>query len=604
MFVRTSRGILSSLRRGLVSSTILPLFVLLSGCDPSGNLMSPLSRTGKSSATDHRMIAAYRELQDRRFHVLADFESSEQNTLFQMITPDGPVGGVTISTERARLATGSRSLKVSLLHSRQQAVARTASQTTWPLHRNWTDYHLFVFSVYSPRRLGGFTFRVTSGTSTPLTYRHPRILLEEGWNLIRVDLGDLSDRIDRTDVRELVFKCDPLDTPVDLYIDDLILVDNTEDVFQTPERKRGDLYVRRQGRRLAVGAVDRFELVFARGRIRQWFDLLSDPDRSRNLVGTGTLGPTPVVVPNVPGATVSLDDASQWSGLGVAVEVHQGLLEVSAVRIVVQGEWRFGATHTLPDQAAPHHRWTYTIYRDGRIYVECSGSAAGPSDPPPGLGMAFSCDGDLGFQRHIAEGVPVARHPDRPSYTLFHRGEPHQADLLVVPFLPMPIRSLANPKDSRICALAIPRLTDGTFAFAAMMRVWPNDMDSPVQAAPMAADYCQPLPIRVDVGRLVRTDPGDLDNDGFSETQGCYVLQLDGTTGRIRLDGRKRLRFSPIFKLVDIADRDVWAYADGKLIRNVYRDPIEGFMLIEVDGVISTESLIEITSRKRVLLGP
>jgi len=550
------------------------------------------------------MAQAYPELQDRPFHILADFESAEQNTLFQMVTPNGPMRGVGVSTERARNATGVSSLKLSLINSRQQAVAKDTTQTTWPLHRDWADYHLFLFSVYSPRRLGGFTFSVSSGTSLQLTYQHPRILLEEGWNLVRIDLGDLSDRINVSDVRKLVFKCDPLDTPVNLYIDDLILVDNTRDIFQTPNRERGDLYVRSTGRRLAVGAVDRFEVVFARGRIRQWFDLVNDPNRSRNLVGPGTLGPTPVVVPNVPGAMVSLDDTTQWAGLGVAVEVYQSLIEASPVRIVVQGQWRFGTPDTPPGQTGPHHHWNYTIYRDGRIYVECSGSAAGPSYRPPGLGMAFSCDGDLGFKRHIAEGTPVTRRKNKPPYALFSRTKPNRADLLVVPFSTMPIRSLANPQDSRICVLAIPKLTDDTFAFAAMIRVWPNNMDSPLQAAPMATDYCQPLPIKIDVGRLVRTDPGDLDNDGFSETQGCYVLQLEGTTGRIRLDGRKRLRFSPIFKLVDVADRNVWVYFDGKLIRNVYRDPTEGFMLIEVPGIISTESLIEITSRKRVLLGP
>ena len=88
----------------------------------------------------------------------------------------------------------------------------------------------------------------------------------------------------------------------------------------------------------------------------------------------------------------------------------------------------------------------------------------------------------------------------------------------------------------------------------------------------------------------------DLDNDGFSEGGGYYVLQLDENIAKVRIDGRRHLRFSPVFKLVDVANRDVWAYLDGRLIRDVCRTDV-GDLLIEVPGVISREALLEVTSR-------
>lgn len=102
----------------------------------------------------------------------------------------------------------------------------------------------------------------------------------------------------------------------------------------------------------------------------------------------------------------------------------------------------------------------------------------------------------------------------------------------------------------------------------------------------------------VDAGRLVKTDAGDWDNDGFSEARGYFVLQLDGNVARLRIDGRRRLRFSPVFKLVDVMERDVWIYVNGRLVRNLERDR-EGNTLFAIPGVIDQETLLEITSQVR-----
>src|SRR5690606_28778294 len=118
----------------------------------------------------------------------------------------------------------------------------------WTLPRDWSRQQLLLMSVYAPRRPGGFSVSLRSGTQYPLTYTHPRIFLNPGWNLVRIDLGDLIDQVNLADIREMRFWCDPLDTPIDLYLDDLILVDNTREVFGSSNGPEGQLYVRAEGR--------------------------------------------------------------------------------------------------------------------------------------------------------------------------------------------------------------------------------------------------------------------------------------------------------------------------------------------------------------------
>src|SRR5262249_31981277 len=128
------------------------------------------------------------------------------------------------------------------------------------------------------------------------------------------------------------------------------------------------------------------------------------------------------------------------------------------------------------------------------------------------------------------------------------------------------------------------------------VRVWPADIDSPAQANPIADDYQHPFPIGLEVGRLGRTDPGDFDSDGFSEGRGYYTLQLDGSTAKARIPGESRLRFAPAFKVMDLGARDIWAYLDGRQMKDVQRDA-DSNALFMVPGVVSREALLEITSR-------
>lgn len=555
------------------------------GCPPSGS--GPGGYNPALAPTADRMVAAYEDLASKRFQVIADFEDPAQATLFRREPARNP-GGVELSTQQARRETGVGSLRINLTDSSQRIIAADTPDGQWALHRDWTRFHLLLLSVYSPRKLTGFAFSVRSGTDVPLSYIHPRTALNTGWNLIRVDLGLMADQVNLADVRELKFWCDPLESPVELYLDDLLLVNNAQQVFGPTEPAPGELYVRTQGQRLVVGAAERFELVFSQGLIRQWFDLSSDPAMTHNLTGGGALGPLPVLSAGTAEAAPA-GEPQRWAGPGVHVTVEQALEEALPLRVVVRGEWRLGEADEPAHESAAAHHWLYSVYRDGRIYVEWSG-------PAGEAGSAVCCDPDAGFQRTIVDRA-TAEADGRDAYVLFSREERGRADLLFAPFGSLPAREYTHPEDPRLCVLCPwPAAQERTSA-AAMLRVWPADIDSPAQAGPMASDYRNPLPIAVDAGSLVRNDPGDLDGDGFSEGRGYFALQLDGSIAKVRVGGRQRMRFSPTFKLVGVANRDVWAYVDGRQIET-YRDR-QNDALFEVKGMITGEALVEVTSRTR-----
>jgi hypothetical protein len=81
-----------------------------------------------------------------------------------------------------------------------------------------------------------------------------------------------------------------------------------------------------------------------------------------------------------------------------------------------------------------------------------------------------------------------------------------------------------------------------------MMR-FADDMNGEKLAAPYAEDYRSPDRLAVVQGEVDRTDPGDLDHDGFNEMEGCYVLKSGPTGAGFTLHGSELARMQPVFKI-------------------------------------------------------
>lgn len=76
-----------------------------------------------------------------------------------------------------------------------------------------------------------------------------------------------------------------------------------------------------------------------------------------------------------------------------------------------------------------------------------------------------------------------------------------------------------------------------------------DDMNSPAAAKPYADDYRTPDKLAVAEGKLVTSDDGDRDGDGFNEAEGCYVLTAAGKGVEFVLHGAKTRRMQPAFEV-------------------------------------------------------
>ena len=558
-----------------------------------------------------RLRAAYADLESGRFLTIADFEHRRHQTLFRA---EPPSTKPSISVRRSRLSTGAGSLHFVLPDRHARLICDDQQATGWALPRDWQGHWLLLMSLYAAQPVDHLTFAIESGLDQPQRFELGGLRLQPGWNLVRIDLSEAAQQVDLSDVRRLYWWCPQLNEPLELYLDDLILADNQQDLLAPSDDADDTLYVRRRGRSLHIGSSGRFELVFRQGRLQQWYDLGSDPQRNRPLAAGGGLGPHLLALSaqRVAGQ-VDASDYADFSALGPVVESRQRLLELHRSRVVVEGNWRYseprsqaessrsGAKPTPPVQ----QRHVYTITPQGRVYIDLSSSLK-PGDPPPAdVGFALCVSADAGFEPEF----PRSTQPDDAglSFALLGRRQASQADLLAVIHRAedAPIHEIL--RDDRELPVGVMMCggqpSADPFRWAMMLSFWPDDLDNLTEAALIAADYCVPAQLDVEVGQLVRDEPGDRNNDGFCETGGYYTLAMENALTRFRIDGRRQLRFYPTFKLVGSADTPCWAYADGRLLRRVWRSSEDvAFMLI--DKIVDKPMTIEVIAGDQPLQTP
>jgi hypothetical protein len=222
-----------------------------------------------------------------------------------------------------------------------------------------------------------------------------------GWHLYRFDLAEVGEEIDLADVRSIRWRAPEITAPVDLFLDDLILADNTRYLLDG-DASENELYVFTQGRRIHVGSPGRFELAFSDGVIVEWH-----ADRGPNLTVRSGLGPWPIPLSRDwsvrQAAPVVYDDPALFESWGTRVAATQRLVEKSRFRVVIEGIWRFtGSSDEVQKQMAPQHSWRYVVYPSGQVYVRVTSRTGGVSWPAERVGYAIALDGRAGFKRVIA----------------------------------------------------------------------------------------------------------------------------------------------------------------------------------------------------------
>lgn len=570
------------------------------GIGPVGAILAALAVAGCEQALRYprplppisdRLRAAYPDLGTGRFMVVADFERPEQAAMFAT-APGSTTAAPRITALRARNETGAGSLSMYFDSPLAAVVAADDPAADWSLPRDWSAFQMLLMSLHCPRPIN--TLRITVRGGKPgEVFVQDRLPLEPGWNLIHLDCRDLAARLDLTNVRQVQWSFSRLDNPIILYLDDLLLVDNTQH-WGSPDGQAGSLYVTHQARRLHVGAPGRFELVFQRGLISDWYNLDGDPDRSANLVVQGGLGPLPLLLPTSaaePATQIDFDPVHQWAVLGTTPRARQVLEEASALRAVIRAEWSW---ETAADEAAQSSdrtvlTWRYVVYPSGRVFVLVDCPTETPAWRADALATAVFCNSGAGF-RAIGN-----TDPEGCGYGLLAQEGAAGPDLLLVPHRTGDgrIDALRSVDDPRVgimlggLTLARPR-----HRAAYLMVIWPGDLDSEPTAASVAADYCRPATLDVDCGRAILTDPGDLNNDGYNESEGAFVLAPQDNLLRFTCDPRGQLRFAPTIKIVEAAGKDVWIYADGRIVRDVARTA-DGNLIARIAPTIDEPVLVE-----------
>ena len=598
-----------------------------------------------------RMRAAYPDLASGRFLCLAHFETPGQAELFRIVDAAGNAGALeqpSISIVRSRNETGSGGLYAPLPAADDELRLDAVRSHDLALWRDWREYALLLCSVYGPPDGARIRMSVRSGDAVPLEWSRA-FELKPGWQTLRVDLAEVGESADLADVRCVAWRVERGALPVPLFLDDVILADNTK--YLTPEPNAPDaLYVFEQGRRLHVGVRGRYELAFADGLIVAWYaeppsappapatpqsmELAPTPTSApaalprANLAPPSGLGPYPVPLPadwfgrQPPIAYDAPDLYARWGGV---VESEQVLLEASAARVVVQGQWRFinsptnaapgapptsqpaptGATATsapgspvpmAPPTTAPTqpaHTWQYVIYPTGEVFVRVASGPPAEGWGVPRVGYAVEVRARMGFDLiHGGEQTPDARS------VLFTRRGPH-ADLLWVPYattLMERCEPLASRDGRRLAALCGDQAAGPLVESAHLLRVFPYDIDTAPDAESFALDYRYPAQLTMTVGSLVTNAPGDLDRDGYNEGEGVYELEAKDGLLRAQFDPVGRIRYAPRLRIRGLRDRQCWLYQDGQILSAQARDR-HGDLLITLPGPRQTVAAIEVHSQ-------
>jgi hypothetical protein len=92
------------------------------------------------------------------------------------------------------------------------------------------------------------------------------------------------------------------------------------------------------------------------------------------------------------------------------------------------------------------------------------------------------------------------------------------------------------------------KLPKGRTAIPFLFRI-ADDMNSAADAAPYANDYRSPDRLEVSKGAADAADEGDLDKDGYNESEGCYVLKAGAEGVVFTIHGKQTPRMKPALKI-------------------------------------------------------
>lgn len=503
-----------------------------------------------------RIRDAYPDCRSGRFVCLAAFESPEELELFRVAGED-PAGRTgdqpEISIRHARNETGAGSLRVRLGGAGTRLVFDGTQARQLTLIRDWKPYTLLLLSVFNPADAIDVRTTLTSGQERPLSWDLVA-RIQPGWNVVRIDLADAGDRIELDDVRRIEWSLAGGASEAELFFDDILLTNNRQNIAGSGAAE-GELFVYRRGDALHIASLNRFDVAIRNGVI-----VRCGAAEGVNLAAGDGLGPWPVVraFDADAGDPVKVIPAENTPFSRDSTATEQ-ILESAPARVVVE----YQRPLVGGDGAV---RTRYVFYPNGRVYfrIHWPGDAAGAAR---GLALEAADAAGLGAVRGDSSAG------GRGTFVLFTRRAAQQHDVLWAPSDPALAASAATQRRGEAGVIGVvapwPESADEV---AGLLVVWPTDLNGVPEAESLAGDYQLPARVTVRTGQL-RTDvDGDLDGDGFNESEGCYEIQPSGGVARFSFDSQKRLRHNPLIRVHDVRGLRCWVYADGRVVEPLRRD--------------------------------
>jgi len=285
--------------------------------------------------------------------------------------------------------------------------------------------------------------------------------------------------------------------------------------------------------------------------ITHWFNLEGDPFRTANLVGSGSL--LQVSDPAAVDQSRSTDPAT--------IEILENL----PVRFRFRRCDLAGRGTTFEE---------YTIYPTGQVFVlighkrkpatgsksrlllsaACNGNLSWWQAPVPGQSGPDSSTTRSGGGLLLASGLSIpSNRRSLPDDLLLLPGQAGRC--VVTPAFP-------GPQDSSRWTISFPEAGGGE-GLAIQLRIFPRNLDSLGVAEPYRKDYQVPAKLWMQAGKVVTDEAGDLNADGYNESEGCYTIRGGRT---VVLDAGGNDRMQPAIKFLGSGVNGIPdVLVDGKL---------------------------------------
>ncbi|MEE3179964.1 MAG: hypothetical protein VX317_09785, partial [Verrucomicrobiota bacterium] len=323
----------------------------------------------------------------------------------------------------------------------------------------------------------------------------------------------------------------------------------------------GRLRLRKEDDYLAIESEGRFELRIAgkknKGQLRvsdagrtvtHWFNLEDDPFRTTNLVGSGSL-----LQVSDPAAA----DQFRSTGPGT-IEILEDL----------PARFRFRRRDLVSSGSRFEE---YTIYPTGQVFVLIGDERSPAAESRSQSVLTTACNGNLNWWQVTDSGMgwpgaPITRSEgclllaSGLSIPSNRRSLPD--DLLLLPSRAGRYLVTLDPQDPARWMFSFPEAGEGG-RIAIQLRVFPRNLDSFDAAETYRKDYQSPAKLRMRAGKVDTDEIGDLNADGYNESEGCYVVRGGRT---VVLDAGGNDRMQPAIKFLGSGVNGIPdVLVDGKL---------------------------------------